>query len=177
MMRKLLASCLVFCLGNFTVLTGCARQKALAEHRNIVTRDIAIESALAECQTRLRPLEEKATGFRWATVGVALLGSIAGAVLVPAFSGAALANKALISALGGVAGVTNTAQTTMRESGLSHEPFIQERDKVRAILEAATSDYIKAKEANDSKGQEAAVIRIKSICLVFSAFNPPENDQ
>jgi hypothetical protein len=105
-------------------------------------------------------------------VGIAILGSIAGAVLIPAFNTAPVANKVLVSALGGVSRVANTAQNTMREAGLTSEEVIREREVIRARLESAIDDYTKAKLGNNPPAQEAAVIRMKSICIAYSILNP-----
>jgi hypothetical protein len=136
--RKLLSSVLILCLSSFTVLAGCARSTANIKLKDIFAdvdeklraarsvqatnieqarkdTDEAFEIALGKCQSLLSRLEVRATGFQWSVVGIALLGSIAGAVLIPAFNTAPLANKALVSALGGVSGVANTAQNTMRK--------------------------------------------------------------
>jgi hypothetical protein len=60
----------------------------------------------------------------------------------------------------------------MGEAGLTSEEAIREREVIRARLESAIDDYTKAKLGNNPPAQEAAVIRMKSICIAHAILNP-----
>jgi hypothetical protein len=49
---------------------------------------------------------------------------------------------------------------------------MREREVIRARLESAIDDYTKAKLGNNPPGQEAAVIKMKNICIAYSVLNP-----
>jgi hypothetical protein len=138
----------------------------------IDSADRAYDGALDECKGILKRFERKVTGFQWSSVGIPLLGAIAGAVLVPAFNTAALANKALVSALGGVSGVANTAQGAMRDAGLTSTQTIKDREITLAKMELANQKYIRGRTTGDPALQRAGVIELKSACITYSITAP-----
>src|SRR5437763_15993530 len=77
---------------------------------------------LAQCKTILSTYEQQSQTLAIISVTMAIVGAAAGAIAVPALTAAApVANKAAISAFGGISGVTNTAQGAMKKEGLTSE--------------------------------------------------------
>jgi hypothetical protein len=68
--------------------------------------------------------------------------------------------------------VTNTAQHAMRQTGLTSEATIREREMMRRKLEKAIDDYKKAKLDGHPVHQENAVIDMQKERIASSIFNP-----
>ncbi len=98
------------------------------------------------CQRVLSGYEASAQRYRWISVGIALVGAISGAVVVPALTAAAShANAAYIAAFGGVSGAANTAQQTMSQQGLTAQEALTVRNNIRNQWDKALTDFFTVK--------------------------------
>ena len=148
---------------------------AVASDHQLASKDLdaAFQEMIHQCKDVLSSYETQSTTFRYATLGLALMGAIAGAIIVPALTAAApLANQSAIAAFGGLSGVTNVAQSTMKETGLTSEEALRVRDSIRAEWGTAMNRYLAAKVKGDLPEQEAAVIQGTIACTNYALFNP-----
>lgn len=101
--------------------------RALAEASANVRSDYA--ATLAQCNTIFTRLERQADDMRWTSFTIAIIGSLAGAVAVPALAASnATGHQAAIAAWGGVSGAANTAQSVLKDQGLTAADALQTRD-------------------------------------------------
>lgn len=125
---------------------------------------------LAQCKEALSTYERQSQFWAISAVGLAVLGAAAGAIVVPALTAAApVANKAAIAAFGGFSGVTNVAQSTMKDQGLTSEEARATRENIRKEWKVALDKYSNAKNAEE---KAAAINEGKIACINYALANP-----
>lgn len=148
---------------------------------NVVTRSIPAAKAkevedafsldmaemLAKCEAVLSRFEGRADRARKAQLATALVGTFAGAVIVPALSASANASKSAIAGWGGLSGATNTAQHLIKDVGLDAASVIAARQKVADKLAQAVKDYTAAAVDNNEAKQDA-ILSGYSACIAYS---------
>lgn len=103
--------------------------------------DDAYQKMMAYCSITLTKFEQKSTKVAYWTAGIAIVGSLAGSVAVPALTAAASANKVWIAGLGGVSGVANAGQQAFSNAGISSQLLLQTREKVLTDWKADIVNY------------------------------------
>lgn len=129
--------------------------------------DLDMAETLAKCEAVLSRFEGRADRARQAQLTTALIGTVAGAVIVPSLAAKAAASKSAIAGWGGLAGATNTAQHLIRDVGLDAASLIAARQKVADKLAQAVSDY-NAAAANDHEAREKAILNGYSACIAYA---------
>jgi hypothetical protein len=122
---------------------------------------------LAKCEAVLSRFEGRADRARQAQLATALIGTVAGAVIVPSLAAKTAASKSALAGWGGLAGATNTAQHLIRDVGLDAASLIAARQKVADKLAQAVSDY-NAAAANDHEAKEKAILNGYSACIAYA---------
>jgi len=128
------------------------------------------------CQETIKGYENTSTALRWTSVVFSIVGALAGGVVVPLFVAAAPhANRAAIAAFGGVSGVTNTAQGSIKQAGLTPDQELQNRQSVSNAMAAAFQRYSDAAKERDPdqryRDMETAIQNLRVACLTYSITN------
>jgi hypothetical protein len=110
-------------------------QSALRAQLQLAYAEIVVH----DCGTLLKTESATTNYSRWSVLGVALLGTVAGSVVVPALAAKAVVAKSTVAAWGGVSGASNALQSTVGQVGLSPEA----QSQVRAGVVAALGPYAK----------------------------------
>lgn len=134
--------------------------------------DLTIE----KCRTLLTGYEDKAEWVTYSRIGLGLVGAIAGGVVVPALSAAApIANKAAISSLGGVAGVTSGVLAGMGEGGFTPAHILMARQESRQEILTELKKYYPLMQAR--KYEEAGVVldEVRALCTLYRVTVPGSN--
>lgn len=122
------------------------------------------------CQKRFDYYASQKAARRGYSVVVALVGSVAGAIVAPAIlagGGSAVA----AAAFSGLAGATNTAQKVVAEQGITVEASQASSTKVREGVQKALDDYVTAFAGNDApdiklQKMQAALMRADNACFL-----------
>jgi hypothetical protein len=126
-------------------------------------------ATLGFCRDVLAGFESNAQFAKYGAFSLALLGGIAGAVVVPALAAAGAA-KSAIAAWGGVAGLTNYAQQTVSNVGLGPATYLADRELLRQEIFKATSGF------NDPKAdyceRVSAVGSMHAACINYQLVAP-----
>jgi len=129
--------------------------------------DLDMAEMLAKCEATLSRFEGRADQARKAQLATALIGTIAGAVIVPALSASANASKSAVAGWGGLSGATNTAQHLIKDAGLDAASQISARQKVADKLFQAISDY-SAAAPGDHEARQRAILNGYGACIAYS---------
>ena len=125
---------------------------------------------LIECKPAFSRLESTAVTLKWWSFGIAAVGTIAGAIVVPVLTTAsAAANAAWITGFGGVSGAANTAQNTLKEQGLTSEYQLTVREGLRKQWQQALDEYYQADAPNK---QILALQKATAACIGYAMQNP-----
>lgn len=139
-----------------------------AQAEDAIQRDFS--DMFTFCKGVLTGFETRSNYYRQIALGLAIVGAIAGSVIVPGLSAAApKANAAWTAAFGGVSGVTNTAQHTMTSEGLSGSVVLTDRNTVVTKVQAALEEYFGA--SGDITKSRLAIQKAKAACA-FYALTP-----
>jgi cytochrome c5 len=102
----------------------------------------AFDSMLNACHASLSTFEARANNLHKWRRRVAILGAVVGGIAIPALTTASAAGNAVwISALGGVAGVTNAGQQAMVADGQTPAAVLEMRENVLTDWKAAIDGY------------------------------------
>jgi len=135
--------------------------------------DQAYVSMVQGCKAVMSSYEREAQNYKYLTVLIAVTGAAAGGVAIPALTAAApLANKAAIAAVGGLSGVTNLAQATMTQQGLSAEEALLTRNNIRTDLKVAIDDYLQAVIEGSPTKKAAAIAKGAGACTNYVIHSP-----
>lgn len=142
---------------------------------NPAIRAIAITSATddfketsAYCQLILSNFESRAETMRWVAFTTAMVGTVAGAVIVPHLVAQSVVNKAAVASWSGLSGATNAAQGYLRSEGLDAQAQIETREQIRVKVLAAIEDYGKAVKSGNALGMSAAVTQMFAACHYYA---------
>ena len=122
-----------------------AEYKKLNSVSTVDQKKIALDADMLEalrfCRTVLNYYERSAKkSSNWLTA-IALTGSIAGGVIVPALSAQASVSNAAVAGFGGLSGVANAAQNSITGNGLGPESFLSTRSKINSGIETVMTNY------------------------------------
>ncbi len=130
--------------------------------------DTDFAKTLTECQTVLSGYESESTRLKWISFGIAMVGTISGAVVVPALSAATSVNKVAVAAFGGLSGASNSAQNVLNSDNLTSTDALATRDAIRQDFNSALSAYFKARSAGNSNDEISALEQAQSACVSYA---------
>lgn len=125
-------------------------------------------TVLGICQGVLSGYESQAAWMRWGSFTIAMVGTVAGAVVVPALSAATTINKVAVAAVGGLAGAANSAQNALNTLGLTAADVLATRTSIQQQFMSALNDYFKYRPANDYNNAETALERAQAACVAYA---------
>jgi hypothetical protein len=108
----------------------------------------------------------QAYGIQCLSVALAVAGSAAGAA-VPVLTSASAANATWAGALGGVSGVTNSLQLSMRNYGLSYDDEVRTWQTFVADWRTATSEFRTALAQKEYESALAALLKAGEACQLY----------
>lgn len=125
---------------------------------------------LSACDAKLHAFEKRAEKARRTAAWIAILGAVAGSVVVPTLAASASAAKSTIAAWGAVAGLANFAQNSLDDNGLNAATALATREALRADI----LPHIRAYTSADSNycDRVLAVSAIAAGCITYSVLNP-----
>ena len=125
---------------------------------------------LVECKAAFSTLESTASTLRWTSFGIAMVGTVAGAIVAPALAVTApTANAAWTAGFSGLSGATNTAQNVLKERDLTPEYNLKIRDEMRSKWDAALLEYY---AADSPQKRVMALQKATAACVGYAIMNP-----
>jgi hypothetical protein len=103
--------------------------------------DDAYQNMMGYCSNTLTKFQQQSNRLTYWTVAVAVVGSVAGSIAVPALTAAASTNKVWISAMGGISGTANAGQQALSSGGLTSASVLQSRETVLTNWKKDIADY------------------------------------
>lgn len=141
------------------------------ERKSAVLKDMG--KALVFCRGILNRYEKKANATSYWLLGVAVVGTIAGGVIVPALSAKATASKSAIAAWGGLSGMANATQSMLSSENLDSSSILATRHKVAY----AVGDVLTAFLGESSvEKQQGLVLKMYSVCIANDIINDSTNN-
>jgi hypothetical protein len=150
------------------------RAESISEKSTTAQVDAVFYRTLADCQVVLTGLEARSTNLKWWGAAIQIAGGIAGGIVLPALVAAGTAAKSTIAAVGGFAGFTNTAVSTVREEGLGAADVIRTRANVQVNMQTALLKFYAARDAEPlDRGKVAAAIsELRVACVSYWVASP-----
>ena len=146
-------------------------KEAITKEINKILDD-AFTMTVNSCQGILGKYESKATKIQIVKVSLAVVGALSG-VAVPALMAAAASGNAVWAAgLGGLSGVTNAAQATLSDSGLTPAVSLQTRAQILQEFNTAINDYFDPK--NDDETRMMSIKKAFTACVLHSVIVPDQ---
>jgi hypothetical protein len=133
--------------------------------------DEAFNKMLSACQATLAGFESQGRGWGVVKISIAAIGTIAGAIAVPALTAAApMANAAWIAGFGGVSGATNAAQQSLADVGFTPTSVLQDRQNILDSWKAAMSEYFAPETTQDKR--KIAIQKGLAACTLYAVTIP-----
>jgi hypothetical protein len=148
---------------------------AAAKQAGDADLDEAFHKMLDYCRPIVSKYEHKANYLQYSQATVAVIGAIAGGIVVPALTAAApAANAAWISAFGGVSGAANAGQQALTGSGMTPEWMLQTRDQILKDWKSQINDYFTLDSSTPENQTKRAVSIEKAwaACTLYSIAIP-----
>jgi len=144
-------------LPNLSILTGTATadEKKAAVHKDM-------GEALSFCRGILNHYERKANATNYWLLGIAVVGTIAGGVIVPALSAKATISKSAVAAWGGLSGIANATQSSLSSSGLDSSSILLTREKIADAVGTVIKEF---QAENDPIKRSDLVLKMYSVCI------------
>lgn len=149
------------------VLRGIVGNSLSANERAQLSRGYELDMAqmLARCDETFQTYEGRAERGRQASFWTAMVGTIAGAVIVPGLAAKQNASKSAIAAWGGLSGAANTAQSVMKDVGIDAMSQIATREAIIKKFHDAIQKFVAA-TTEDQK--ELAIVEGYSACIAYA---------
>jgi hypothetical protein len=154
-------------------LATIAIQQANPEDRKKLDESIERDfyEMLGRCEATFQRFEGRVETGRRAAFWTAIVGTIAGAIIVPALAAKTDAAKSTIAAWGGVAGVANNAQTTMKDVGIDAASNIATRAAIVQRFDSVVQEFLGAKTIEAKK---SAVLKGYAACVAYQLSSAKE---
>ena len=136
------------------------------QYENAITSEFS--DVITQCQKVLSGYEGRAQTLKWTSFGIAMVGTIAGSVIVPALSTATNINKAAVAAVGGLSGATNSAQNLLNSEGLTAAEALATRNAIQQRFSDALSSYYKAKREGNQNAELIALDEARASCVSYA---------
>jgi hypothetical protein len=127
--------------------------------------DDAYQKMMSYCSSTLTKFERRSDNLTYWSVAVAVVGSLAGSVAVPALTAASAANKATVAALGGLSGSANAGQQALSGGGITSASILQTRETVLTNWKTDIKDYFDSTKSLDE--QRRAVEKSFGDCQLY----------
>lgn len=144
-------------LPNLSALAGTATTE---EKKAAIHKDMG--EALSFCRGILNHYEKKANATNYWMLGIAGVGTVAGAVIVPALAAKATASKSAIAAWGGMSGIANATQSSLSSSGLDSSSILLTREKIADSVGTVIKEF---QVENDPIKRSDLVLKMYSVCI------------
>ncbi|MHB8815835.1 MAG: hypothetical protein ACYDAE_21595 [Steroidobacteraceae bacterium] len=135
--------------------------------------DTQFYQTLAGCQAVLQGFEQQSTTLKWWGVGLQTAGGLLGSVFLPM---AVVAHRApiVITALGSLAGFSNTEISVIKNEGLDAASVLMSRASVLAGMQSALTDYYSARSTIplDLGKLQVASDKLKVACVSYYVASP-----
>jgi hypothetical protein len=152
----------------YSLPEGADKKKAIEDEQKL---DKAFSEMLTACQGTVAGFESQGRKWGGVKLGVAIVGTVAGAIVVPALTAAAAtANAVWISGFGGVAGASNAAQQALSDVGFTPTSVLQTRQNILDDWKAATNVYFKPESSYADK--KAAIQKGLTACTLYAITVP-----
>jgi hypothetical protein len=157
---------------NFDALLSRGTATTSAERQQAVDSDY--KAAIAVCETKMQSLQDSVTGASKTQMSLAIVGVIAGSIVVPALAAKAVVAKSTIAAWGGVSGAANAGQYILQENGSSGSARALVYESLRKEIRTASAAY---SAASASDGKAKAVNDLSMTCKFppLPTMAPPAN--
>jgi hypothetical protein len=132
--------------------------------------DDAYNNMMNYCHVTLTRFETRADTYAYWSAAIAIIGSLAGGVAVPALAARSAANKAWTSSLGGLSGATNAGQQSLNSAGLSAGAQLQSRQDVLTSWKADIAPYYDSTKTLDE--QKKAIEKSFADCQLYELSTP-----
>lgn len=127
---------------------------------------------LAGCSAVLADYERQAKDAKLAMTALAIVGGVAGSVVVPSLAAKAQASKSAIAGWSGLAGATNFAQHVFVNEGLAAGDAVRVREGIRGQLTAAIQSF--TSPDSDYCVREDALAKMAAACINYEIFSPSQ---
>jgi hypothetical protein len=156
------------------VSNALLKAESISDTSSAAHIDAVFYRTLAGCQSVLSGLETQSQNLKWWGAAIQIAGGVAGSIILPALVAAGTAAKSTIAAIGGFAGMTNTAINVVKEEGLGAADVIRTRSNVQANMQTALTKYYAARDAEPlDRGKVAAAIsELKVGCVSYWISSP-----
>ena len=151
-----------------TLSLTAARQPADVQAEISSDIDDDFVQVLNTCQPVFTGYEHEAQSYRWISFGIAMVGTIAGSIVVPALSAATNVDKTAVAAVGGLSGAANSAQNVLNSQNLTAASELQIRSSIQQQFSAALNDYYAARSKNDANGAIVALEKAHASCVAYA---------
>jgi hypothetical protein len=145
--------------------------KAAADISIGLKKDFA--DIFTECQPIFSGLDHDANSLRWWTLGIAMVGTVAGSIVVPALSAATNIDKVAIAAMGGLSGTANSAQSVLNAQGLTAASVMATRASIHQEMSAALTEYYTAVTNADPTKASLALQKARVACVLYKMETTP----
>ena len=135
--------------------------------------DEAFNKMLSACQATLAGFESEGRGWGAVKISIAAIGTIAGAIAIPALTAAApMANAVWVAGLGGVSGATNAAQQALGDVGFTPTSVLRDRQNILDSWKAAMSDYFAPETTQGNR--KASIQKGLAACTLYAVTIPEQ---
>jgi len=166
-------------------LAGCAtaptvapsaalfRATAISDKSSPAQVDAAFYRTLADCQVVLTGLEAKSENLKWWGVGLQTAGGLLGSVFLP-IAVVRNASQSVVTALGALAGFTNTEISVVRNEALGAASVIEQRARIQGSMQGAITKFYIARDAEplDRGKISSALAELKVACVSYWIASP-----
>lgn len=128
------------------------------------------DKTLSGCSTVLSGYQSEAKQAQRTLAGLAIVGTVAGSIVVPALVAKATFSKSAVAAWSGLAGATNFAQHALVNEGLGPTDLIKVREGIRSNLSQAIDKFTST--ASDYCARENALANMAAACINYEMFSP-----
>ena len=123
---------------------------------------------LVSCQPVFSGYEQQSQNLKWVSFSIAMVGTIAGAVVVPALSAATTVDKVAIAAVGGLSGAANSAQNVLNSEGLNSTETLTIRNNIQQQFSSALNEYYQVRPTNDYDKEITALEKARAACVAYA---------
>ena len=127
--------------------------------------DNAYQQMMTYCSSTLTKFEQRSDNLTYWSVAIAVVGSLAGGVGVPALTAASASHKALVAALGGISGTANAGQQALSGGGITSASVLQSRENVLTNWKTDIADYYDSTKTLDQ--QRTAIEKSFADCELY----------
>lgn len=130
------------------------------------------DKTIAGCNAILSGYEKQSNQAKWTLAGIAIVGGVAGSIVVPSLVAKASVSKSAIAGWSGLSGASNFAQHVFVNDGLAPADSIKVREGIRAQLSIAIDKFTST--SSDYCAREDALAKMAAACINYELFLPSQ---